>query len=84
MRIFPRKVRFGGIFAKKKNENTYNVLGGGKQQLVPVILGMIPPHSAYNEPLYGGRAVLFAKKPSEREYISDINAAMVRLEADRD
>lgn len=52
---------------------------GGKQQLVPVILGMIPPHSAYNEPFFGGGAVLFAKKPSEREYISDINAAMVNF-----
>lgn len=52
---------------------------GGKQQLVPVILAMIPEHTAYDEPFFGGGAVLFAKHPSSREYISDINAAMLNF-----
>lgn len=46
---------------------------GGKQQLVPTILPMIPTHRVYVEPYFGGGAVFFAKKPSYLEVINDIN-----------
>lgn len=46
---------------------------GGKQQLVPTILPMIPPHRLYVEPYFGGGAVFFAKRPSYLEVINDIN-----------
>jgi len=52
---------------------------GGKQQLVPEILKMIPIHRQYNEPFFGGGAVFFAKKPSEIEFINDINGEMVNF-----
>lgn len=59
--------------------NTPITYWGGKQQLTPVILGMIPEHKAYDEPFLGGGAVLFAKRPSPREYVSDINASMINF-----
>lgn len=46
---------------------------GGKQQLVPTILPMIPSHRLYVEPYFGGGAVFFAKRPSYLEAINDIN-----------
>lgn len=46
---------------------------GGKQQLVPTILPMIPTHRLYVEPYFGGGAVFFAKRPSYLEVINDIN-----------
>ena len=46
---------------------------GGKQQLVDVILKMIPGHQIYCEPFFGGGAVFFKKKPSYLEVINDIN-----------
>jgi len=52
---------------------------GGKQQLAPLILGLIPQHEVYNEPFFGGGAIFFAKRPSKREFINDISAAMVNF-----
>ncbi len=46
---------------------------GGKQQLAPTIIPMIPAHRIYVEPYFGGGAVFFAKKPSYLEVINDIN-----------
>jgi DNA adenine methylase len=52
---------------------------GGKQQLTPEILRLIPPHKQYNEPFFGGGAVFFSKRPSEVEFINDINGEMVNF-----
>ena len=52
---------------------------GGKQQLVPEILKMIPIHKQYDEPFFGGGALFFAKKPSEIEFINDINGEMINF-----
>lgn len=52
---------------------------GGKQQLVGKIIPLIPAHRQYNEPFFGGGAVYFAKKPSEIEFINDINGEMVNF-----
>lgn len=50
---------------------------GGKQQLVPTILPMIPSHRLYVEPYFGGGAVFFAKNPSFLEVINDINGNLI-------
>jgi DNA adenine methylase len=52
---------------------------GGKQQLTPKILSLIPPHERYNEPFFGGGAIFFAKQPAEIEFINDINGEMVNF-----
>ena len=52
---------------------------GGKQQLVPEILKIIPAHRQYNEPFFGGGAVFFAKRPAKIEFINDINGEMVNF-----
>lgn len=52
---------------------------GGKQQLSSVILSLLPSHKAYNEPFFGGVAIFFAKRPCEREYINDLNGAMINF-----
>lgn len=50
---------------------------GGKQQMVPIILGMIPSHKIYCEPFLGGGAVFFAKGPSFLEVINDKNDLII-------
>lgn len=52
---------------------------GGKQQLVPKLLKLIPPHRVYNEPFFGGGALFFAKPSSSVESINDINDNMVNF-----
>jgi DNA adenine methylase len=52
---------------------------GGKQQLTNRILPLIPEHKQYDEPFFGGGAIFFAKKPSEIEFINDINGEMVNF-----
>jgi DNA adenine methylase len=46
---------------------------GGKQRLLHEILPLIPSHSQYVEPFFGGGAVFFAKEPSKGEAINDTN-----------
>jgi len=52
---------------------------GGKQQLVPKLLTLIPNHIVYNEPFFGGGALFFAKPASKVEAINDINDNMVNF-----
>jgi DNA adenine methylase len=52
---------------------------GGKQSLLNHILPLIPPHTIYCEPFFGGGAVFFAKPPSEVEVINDINGEVVNF-----
>ncbi len=52
---------------------------GGKQQLISKLLPLIPVHRQYDEPFFGGGALYFAKKPSEIEFINDINGEMVNF-----
>lgn len=47
--------------------------------MVNIILPLISPHKQYNEPFFGGGAIYFAKKPSEIEFINDINGEMVNF-----
>lgn len=50
---------------------------GGKQQMLPTILPMIPSHRIYCEPYFGGGAVFFGKAPSYLEAINDINDNLI-------
>ena len=46
---------------------------GGKQRLVPEILKRMPEHEKYVEPFFGGGSVFFAKSPSKKEVIADLD-----------
>lgn len=52
---------------------------GGKQQLLPHILPLIPEHKLYVEPFFGGGAVYWAKKPSHCEVVNDVNMNIVNF-----
>ena len=52
---------------------------GGKQMLLKYILPLIPSHTLYCEPFFGGGAVLFAKPTSETEVVNDINGELVNF-----
>lgn len=52
---------------------------GGKQQLVPKLLHLIPEHSVYTECFFGGGALFFAKEPVRVEAINDINKQVVNF-----
>jgi DNA adenine methylase len=52
---------------------------GGKQNLLSVILPIIPPHNLYCEPFVGGAAVFWAKEPSPVEIINDLNGEVVNF-----
>src|SRR6266567_4718119 len=52
---------------------------GGKTRLLPVLLSVMErmaPHVCYCEPFCGGAVLLFAKRPSETEIISDVDRAV--------
>lgn len=53
--------------------NTPLVWYGGKQRLVPTLLPLIPKHTTYIEPYFGGGSLFFAKHPSQVEIINDLN-----------
>ena len=52
---------------------------GGKQTLVKYLLGLIPRHTLYCEPFFGGGALFFAKEPSPVEVINDNNGEVVNF-----
>lgn len=52
---------------------------GGKQQLVPRLLKMLPEHKTYCEPFFGGGALFFAKPISQVEIINDLNDNMINF-----
>lgn len=52
---------------------------GGKQNLVPLILPLIPEHQIYVEPFFGGGAVFFAKEPAPVEVINDTDREIVNF-----
>jgi DNA adenine methylase len=52
---------------------------GGKQQLAPKIIPLIPPHECYVEPFFGGGAIFFAKETAKIEVINDIQDNMVNF-----
>lgn len=47
---------------------------GGKQSMLPKLLSMVPNHTTYVEPFFGGGALFWAKKPAKVEIVNDFNA----------
>ena len=55
-------------------------LSGGKSYLAKRIIALMPPHTHYAEPYFGGGAVLFAKDPEGiSETINDINNELMNF-----
>lgn len=52
---------------------------GGKQSMLKVILPLIPSHSLYVEPFFGGGAVFWAKDKTQAEVINDYNGMVVNF-----
>lgn len=52
---------------------------GGKQSMLGKILPLIPEHSVYVEPFFGGGAVFWAKEKSKVEVINDLNGHVVNF-----
>lgn len=52
---------------------------GGKRTLAPEIVRELGPHTQYFEPCCGSMAVLFAKKPSQKETVNDLHGDLVNL-----
>lgn len=52
---------------------------GGKQKLASLIISLIPEHTTYCEPFFGGGAVFFRKPPSKVEIINDLNRFVINF-----
>jgi DNA adenine methylase len=52
---------------------------GGKQTMLKYLLDLIPEHTIYCEPFFGGGALFFAKPKSEVEIINDSNGEVVNF-----
>lgn len=52
---------------------------GGKQRLAAQICDLIPQHTTYCEPFFGGGAVFFQKEKSKVEIINDLNQFVVNF-----
>lgn len=52
---------------------------GSKNQLLPKILPLIPEHTVYVEPFFGGGALYFAKEQVHIEAINDINGEVINF-----
>jgi DNA adenine methylase len=52
---------------------------GGKQQLIKYIVPLIPEHTLYCEPFFGGGAIFFAKSQSEIEVVNDTNGNLINF-----
>lgn len=64
---------------ENKTKKTCIKYWGGKQQLVPKLLELIPQHYTYCEPFFGGGALFFAKNLSQNEVINDLNDNMINF-----
>ena len=65
------------LTSKKNALKTPITYYGGKQNMLKHILPIIPPHTAYIEPFFGGGAVFFAKEKSKIEVINDLNSSAI-------
>ena len=52
---------------------------GGKRALKKTLLALIPPHRLYVEVFAGSAKLLFAKEPSPREVMNDLNGEVINF-----
>lgn len=52
---------------------------GGKDACLDILLSKIPPHKTYVEPYAGGGSLFWAKEPSGKEVLADVNPDIVAL-----
>lgn len=52
---------------------------GGKQRMLPHILPLVPDHTVYVEPFFGGGSLYFAKDAAQVEVINDLNKEVVNF-----
>ncbi len=52
---------------------------GGKGNMMPKLLPLIPSHRVYVEPFFGGGSLFFSKKPSLVEIINDLDHNLVNF-----
>jgi DNA adenine methylase len=52
---------------------------GGKQNMVRHIIPLIPEHSHYIEPFFGGGAIFFAKESAKLSTINDTNSVLINF-----
>lgn len=52
---------------------------GGKRTLAPHIVIQLGEHTQYFEPYCGSMAVLFSKKPSQKETVNDLHGDLINL-----
>lgn len=52
---------------------------GGKRTLAPRIVAELGPHTQYFEPFCGSLAVIFAKKPAQKETVNDLHGDAMNL-----
>jgi len=64
---------------KKEKIKTPISYYGGKINMLPYILPLIPEHKVYVEPYFGGGAVFRAKTPSKVEIVNDIDGNVVNF-----
>jgi DNA adenine methylase len=55
---------------------------GSKQQLMPAIIPVVPPHRIYIEPFVGGGALFFTKPPAPVSIINDADKALAQFYRD--
>ncbi len=52
---------------------------GGKEQLAPLLVSLLPEHQVYVEVFGGSGALLFAKEPGELEVFNDLDSGVVNF-----
>lgn len=77
--LFPRGLIGGHWRATLQRMNAPFAWPGGKRCLKKTLLSLIPPHTLYVEVFAGSAKLLFAKEPSPREVMNDLNAELTNF-----
>ena len=74
--FFLRETKDKIMIPKMKTPISYY---GGKQNMLDIILPLLPAHKVYVEPFFGGGAVFWGKEPVRAEIINDKNGMVVNF-----